>query len=178
MRVACVVGQGFEDHEFVGPVRALKAAGHRVEVIAPSRAEITGLHGQVKLVADLPIDEAKADDYDALLVPGGFSPDVLRADGRFVDFVKRFRDRPVFAICHGPQLLFTAGLLEGHRVTAWTTVQFDLARAGLEVVDEPVVEDGNLVTSRRPGDIPAFSRAITGCLARVPQASHAPSASP
>ena len=166
MRVACIATKGFEDHELADPVEALRAAGHRVDLIAPKREEIAGYHGSVKLRPDLSIDEAKAGEYDALFIPGGYSPDQLRADERFLRFAQAFKDKLIFALCHGPQLLFTAGLLDGRRVTAWRTVQDDLKRGGVDVYDQEVVVDGNLVTSRQPSDIPAFSRTIVAMIDR------------
>ena len=162
MRVACLATNGFEDSELSGPKAALEEAGHDVMVIAPTRDEICGEHGQVTVKPDFTIDDVSADDFDALFIPGGYSPDKLRADPRFVDFVRDYDalDRPMFAICHGPQLLLAADTLAGRRVTAWKTVQDDLRRAGIHVVDRPVVVDDLIVTSRNPGDIPAFNQAL------------------
>jgi protease I len=168
MKIACLATKLFEDHELADPVKALRDEGHEVEIIAPKRDEIAGYHGEVRLRPDRTIGEVHPDDYDALFVPGGFSPDQLRADERFVEFTRAFRSKPVFAICHGPQLLFTAGLLIGRRTTAWKTVQFDLRRAGIDVVNEEVVRDGDLITSRQPSDLPAFSRAIVEALKTAP----------
>jgi protease I len=157
MRIACVLAEGFEDSEFKKPYDAFRDAGHEVVVIGAKKGEkIEGKQGKEKTKADLGIDEAHADDYHALFIPGGHSPDMLRADPRFVTFAKAFADKPILAICHGPQLLLTAGMVTGRRLTAWKTVQVDLRCAGAEVVDEPVVVDGNLVTSRQPDDIPMF----------------------
>ena len=169
MRVACVATKGFEDHELADPVEALRDAGHQVDVIAPHEDEIAGYHGEVKVTPQLAIDDASPEEYDALFVPGGYSPDQLRADNRFIRFVRAFEEKPIFAICHGPQLLFTAGLLDEKRVTAWRTVQFDLESAGLDVVDEAVVEDGLLITSRQPSDLPQFCQAIVRCLSHLPE---------
>lgn len=110
---------------------------------------------------DASIDEASPADFDALLIPGGFSPDILRADQRFVSFAKSFMDdkKPVFAICHGPQLLITAKALDGRSATGYTSIQVDLENAGVQFKDEEVVVCQNqLVTSRTPDDIPAFTR--------------------
>jgi protease I len=157
MRIACVLAQGFEDSEFKKPYDAFRDAGHEVVVIGKKKGEkLEGKNGKEKIKADLGIDEAHAEDYHALFIPGGHSPDILRADPRFVTFAKAFADRPILAICHGPQLLMTAGMMKGRQVTAWKTVQVDLGYAGANVSDEPVVVDGNLVTSRQPDDIPAF----------------------
>jgi protease I len=159
MKIACVLASHFEDSEFKAPSDAFRQEGHEVVVIGKKAGEmLEGKRGREKAQADLAIDDARPEDYDALFIPGGFSPDQLRADDRFVDFTRAFDGRPVFAICHGPQLLLTADLVHGRRMTAWKTVQKDLKCCGAQVVDEEVVVDGNLVTSRQPTDIPAFIR--------------------
>jgi protease I len=157
MRIACVLADGFEDSEFKKPYDAFRNAGHEVVVIGANKGDkIAGKRGKEKTKADLGIDEARPGDFHALFIPGGHSPDVLRADPRFVELTRAFADKPILAICHGPQLLMTAGMVAGKRMTAWKTVQVDLRCAGAEVVDEPVVVEGNLVTSRQPEDIPMF----------------------
>ncbi len=100
----------------------------------------------------------RPDQFDALFLPGGHSPDFLRADDRMVLFVRGFRDKPILAICHGPQLLITADMVRGRKMTAWKTIQVDLRNAGADVVDREVVVEGNLVTSRKPDDLDAFVR--------------------
>lgn len=162
-RVACLLGDDFEDSEFRVPFDALQKAGMKVEVVgARPGQEIKGKKGKEVAKADLGIDEARPESYQALLIPGGYSPDHLRADARFVDFVRRFDglNRPIAAVCHGPQLLMAAKLVKGRTLTAWPTIRGDLALAGANVRDEPVVRDGNWITSRNPGDLPAFSEAI------------------
>lgn len=159
MRVACILADGFEDSEFREPCERLKAAGIEVVVIAEKEGqELVGKKGH-KVRADRSIDQCVVEDYDALFIPGGYSPDKLREDPRFVGFVAGFDDakKPIAAICHGPQLLLTADRVRGRTMTAWTTVQVDLRRAGANVVDREVVVDGHLVTSRKPADIEAFS---------------------
>jgi protease I len=157
MRIACVLAEGFEDSEFKKPYDAFRDAGHEVVVIGSKKGDkLSGKNGKEKIKADVGIDEANADEFQALFIPGGHSPDVLRGDPKFVAFTREFAEEPILAICHGPQLLMTAGMVEGRRMTAWKTVQEDLRCAGAEVVDEPVVVDGELVTSRQPSDIPAF----------------------
>ncbi len=163
MEIACIVGQEFEDSELRVPVERLREAGHHVMIVGEKRGiTLRGKQGKEKVTADLSIDEVSPEQFDALLIPGGHSPDHLRADRRFVDFVDRF-DRSgklVATVCHGPQLLITAGRVQGRKMTAWKTVQEDLRQAGAKVVDREVVEDGNLITSRNPGDLEAFSDAI------------------
>jgi protease I len=161
MRVACLLDIDFEDSEFRGPDDALRKAGHEVTVIGlRAGKELAGKKGKERVTAEKGIDQVSAGDFDALLIPGGYSPDHLRADRRMVDFTRAFftNERPVFAICHGPQLLMTARVVRGRRMTAWLTVQDDLSQVGADVVDEEVVVDRRLVTSRQPDDIPAFSR--------------------
>lgn len=112
--------------------------------------------------ADVSIDDVDPNDFDLLFIPGGYSPDHLRADERFVEFVKAFDEsgKWIAAVCHGPQLLLSANLVKGRTLTAWRTVQDDLELAGANVKDEPVVIDRNWITSRHPGDLDLFSRAI------------------
>ena len=159
MRIAALVGPDFEDSEFRVPYDRFRAGGHEVTVIGLKKGEkLKGKKGREETVAERAIDEARADQFDALFIPGGHSPDHLRADERVVEFVKGFRDKPIFAICHAPQLLITAGMVKNRTVTAWKTVQVDLGYAGAKVVDKEVVVDGKLVTSRKPDDIDAFVR--------------------
>jgi protease I len=159
-KIAAVLAHDFEDVEFTGPADAYKKAGHTVVVVGAKKGEtINGKHG-AKVTADLSIDEAKPEDFDALFIPGGYSPDNLRGDDRFVKFAKAFMDadKGVFAICHGPQLLITAGTLEGRNVTGYKSIAVDLKNAGGKYHDQEVVVCHNLVTSRQPDDIPAFNR--------------------
>jgi len=162
-RVAVILGDGFEDSEFKIPYDRLHAAGFALDVIGAERGqEIEGKNGKVTVRADKSIDEVRPEEYAALLIPGGYSPDHLRADKRFVDFVKAFDrlGRPLAAVCHGPQILMTAGLVKGRTMTAWKTIQDDLRLAGANVKDEPVVLDKNWITSRKPEDLERFSEAI------------------
>ena len=174
MRIACLLGQGFEDSEFQKPFEEFKNAGHEVTVIGVKAGEeLKGYHGQVTTRAEKGIDEVRPEEFDALFIPGGYSPDHIRANPAVVAFAAAFMDsgKPVFAICHGPQVLLTADRVRGRRMTAWKTVQGDLAKAGADVVDEEVVVDGNLVTSRQPADIPAFVRESLRVLGRMPARS-------
>jgi len=159
MRIACVLAAGFEDSEFKVPYDKLKAAGHEVVVIGAKKGErLEGKGGKESITTELAIDEARADSFGALLIPGGHSPDQLRGDPRFVTFTQGFADKPIFAVCHGPQLLLTAELVKGRKLTAWKTVQVDLRYAGATVVDQEVCVDRNIVTSRKPDDLDAFVR--------------------
>lgn len=161
-KIACVITDLFEDIEFTDPVKAFKDAGHEVVTIEQEKGrKVTGKNGEAKVSIDMSIDDVNPDDFDALFIPGGFSPDQLRADNRFVAFAKHFMDvkKPVFAICHGPQLLITAKTLEGRKATGYKSIHVDMEYAGANVQDEEVVVCNNqLVTSREPKDIPAFNR--------------------
>jgi protease I len=175
MRIACVLDSGFEDAEFKKPVDGLRQAGHEVVVIGlKANKELRGKRGEVTTRSETSFDDVSPEEFDALLIPGGYSPDHLRADPRAVDFTRAFAtaDKPILAVCHGPQLLTTADAIRGRRLTAYQTIQDDLRRMGENVVDEEVVVDGNLVTSRKPGDLDAFTRESIALLSRVPAPSH------
>jgi protease I len=171
MKIACLLDSGFEDSEFKQPYDAFLQEGHRVTVIGlqPGK-ELKGKQGKVTTTAEVGIDQAKPEQFDALFLPGGQSPDHLRLNPKMVDFVKWFMDnnKPVLAICHGPQLLITARAVKGRTLTAWPTIQEDLKQVGANVVDKDVVADGNLITSRKPDDIPAFIRESLKLLEKVP----------
>ena len=171
MKIACLLDSMFEDSEFKKPAEAFRQAGHQVTVIGLERGkELKGYRGSVTASAEKGIDEVRPDDYDALFIPGGYSPDHLRLNSKVVSFTKSFfdPDKPVFAICHGPQLLITARVVKGRTLTAWPTIQDDLRQVGAKVVDQEVAVDGNLVTARKPDDIPAFNRESLKILEKVP----------
>ncbi len=173
MRVACVLANGFEDSEFKQPYDALKQAGHEVTIIGMQAGQrLNGDKGRETATVEKAFSEVTPDRFDALLIPGGFSPDRLRAHQATVEFVKAFfeEQKPILAICHGPQLFITAGTYKDHRLTAWRTIQGDLKLLGADVVDEEVVVDRNLVTSRQPQDLPAFIREGLKLLEKVPVA--------
>lgn len=162
-KVACILSSDFEDSEFRIPYDRMKKQGYDIDIIGErSGQEIAGKTGKEKLKATKGIDEAKPEDYQALFIPGGYSPDRLRMDRRFVDFVKAFdqQKKTVAAVCHGPQIMITAGLVNGRTLTAWPTIQDDLRKLGANVKDQPVVEDGNWITSRKPDDLQQFSEAV------------------
>jgi protease I len=162
-RVAILAADMFEQVELVEPRKALEAAGANVEVLSLEEGEIQGFNHFDKgdaVRVDRPVEEASADDYDALLLPGGVgNPDQLRADENAVAFVRGFFEqrKPVAAICHAPWTLIEAGVVDGRTVTSWPSLQTDLRNAGAEWVDREVVVDRGLVTSRKPDDIPAFN---------------------
>ncbi|UAL52859.1 MULTISPECIES: type 1 glutamine amidotransferase domain-containing protein [Metabacillus] len=161
-KIAVVVTDHFEDSEYTEPAKAYQEAGHQLTVIENEKGKtVKGKQGQETIKVDASIAEVNADDFDALFIPGGFSPDILRADDKFVTFTKKFMDdnKPVFAICHGPQLLITAETLKGRDVTGYKSIAVDLKNAGANFHDKEVVVCGNqLVTSRTPDDLPAFTR--------------------
>ena len=168
-KVAFILGEQFEDSEFRVPYDRLKEEGYQVDVIGVKAGEeLKGYKGKEKVKVEKSIDQVKAEDYDALLIPGGQSPDHLRADRRMVEFVKKFDQagKPIAAVCHGPQLLIAAHLVKGRTLTAWQTIQDDLRQIGATVKDEPVVRDRNWITSRKPDDLQQFSDAIVEELER------------
>jgi len=163
MKIACVLGQHFEDSEFRVPYDRLKEEGYQIDVIGlKAGEELKGYKGKETVKAEKSVDQVRADDYDALLIPGGYSPDHLRAHKSMVDFTLQFEraGKLIAAVCHGPQLLITARLVKGRTLTAWVTVQGDLEQIGANVKDEQVVRDRNWITSRKPDDLQAFSDAI------------------
>ncbi|HEX5420753.1 MAG TPA: type 1 glutamine amidotransferase domain-containing protein [Gammaproteobacteria bacterium] len=163
-KVAILVENGFEQVELTEPRRALNEAGAETHVISPVHGKVKGWnHTQWgdEIPVDLPLQEAKADDYDALLLPGGvMNPDKLRQNEQALRFVRAFFDahKPVAAICHGPWTLSDAGVVQGRTITSWPSLKTDLRNAGARWVDEEVVADRGLISSRKPADIPAFNR--------------------
>jgi protease I len=163
-KVAILAADMFERVELEEPRKALEDAGAEVEVVSIHDGEIKGFDhfdpaNTVKV--DHTIEEVSPDDYDAVLIPGGVgNPDQLRGDENVVSFVREFHKagKPMAVICHGPWVLVEAGVVRGKRVTSWPTLETDIRNAGGEWVDQEVVVDGNIVTSRKPDDIPAFNR--------------------
>jgi protease I len=165
--IAMIVGQDVEDSEFSVPYERLSADGHVVTVIGAKAGErVQGKRGKLTIVTECAASAADPNDFDALVIPGGYSPDHLRLDAGAVTFVKRFcaSGKPVAAICHGPQLLIEAGVVRGRTLTSWPSVRTDLENAGAGWVDRPIVVDGNLMTSRKPEDLDAFCEAIFAAL--------------
>lgn len=166
LRVAILVENGFEQSELHEPREFLEAAGAQTQIVSPQRERVRGWnHGEWGdwVPVDVPLERAHTADFDALLLPGGvINPDRLRMNEAAVTFAKSFviERKPVAAICHGPWMLIEIGAARGRRIAAWPSLETDLRNAGAEWVDEPVVVDGDLVTSRKPEDIPAFNRAI------------------
>ena len=165
-RVAILVAEGFEQVEMTGPRKALTEAGAKAEIVSPAKGEVQGWHHFDKgerFKVDVPVDSANAANYDALLLPGGVAnPDQLRGNPKAVQFVKQFvqSGKPIGVICHGPWTLIEAGAVKGCTMTSWPTLKTDLMNAGAKWVDQEVVVDHGIVSSRKPDDIPAFSRKL------------------
>ncbi len=157
-KIAVIIADLFEDSEYTEPVKAYQLAGHELVNVGLEQNIVTGKKAGTKVTIDQILADADPDDFDALLIPGGYAPDKLRSHDIAVAFVKAFMDqhKPVFAICHGPQLLTTAKTLEGRKVTGCKAIKQDLIYAGAEFLDQEVVVDDNLISSRTPADLPAF----------------------
>ncbi|HEX5313966.1 MAG TPA: type 1 glutamine amidotransferase domain-containing protein [Gammaproteobacteria bacterium] len=176
-KVAILATDGFEQSELLEPRRALKEAGAATKVVSPADGKIRGWnHGDwgEKVDVDVPLDNAQAADYDALLLPGGvMNPDRLRMKRRAVEFVREFFEggKPVAAICHGPWMLVEAGVVEGRTLTSWPSLATDIRNAGGTRVDEEVFVctggPNTLVTSRKPDDIPAFNEKMLEAFAQA-----------
>ena len=165
-KVMILATNGFEQSELEKPKAALEKAGIETTVVSLETGEIRGWDQKdwgSSVKVDAVIGDVSVGDYDALLLPGGqINPDTLRTDKNAVQLVKDFNEagKPIAAICHGPWLLVEADIVDGKTVTSWPSIRTDLLNAGADVVDREVVSDGNLITSRNPGDIPAFSKAL------------------
>jgi len=161
-KIAVLITDEFEDSEFTSPADAYKQAGFEVVTIEKEAGKtVIGKQGEAQVKIDRAIDEVSPAEFDALLLPGGHSPDSLRGDDRFVAFTKEFvaSGKPIFAICHGPQLLISANGVRGRKMTCVKAIAIDLRNAGADFYDEEViVDDDRLVTSRTPEDLPAFNR--------------------
>jgi protease I len=169
-RVAMLVEDEFEDYELTGPLEALRAAGATVIIVGPTAgAQFKGKKGDAVVTSDIAAGAARIKDFDAIVIPGGHAPDKMRMRHAMVDLARDAMDagKPVAAICHGPQLLISANALRGRTLTCWPSIAIDVKNAGGMYVDKPVVEDGNLITSRKPDDVPVFSEAIIRALSRV-----------
>ena len=165
-KIAVLATDGFEQSELTEPVKALKAAGATVTIVSLKPGEIQGMKHHDKgdkTKVDLELSKAKADDFDALVLPGGVAnPDTLRVDAKAIAFIEQFvkAKKPIGAICHGPWTLIEANAVRGKKMTSWPSLKTDLKNAGAEWVDQSVVVDGNLVTSRKPDDLPDFNREL------------------
>jgi protease I len=168
-RVIILVEDEFEDRELTGPLDALRAAGAEVTVVGSTAgAQYRGKRDGTIITADTSAGAVRMKDFDALVIPGGHAPDKMRMRHAMVDLARDAMDthKPVAAICHGPQLLISANALRGRTLTCWPSIAIDVKNAGGMYVDKPVVEDGNLITSRKPDDVPVFSEALVRALTR------------
>jgi len=169
-RIAVLITNMFEDVEYTEPAKAFREAGHDLVHVGLTAGEtVHGKKEKAEVTIDRAASDVSVDDFDALFIPGGYSPDKLRAHDAPVEFVRRFvtSGKPVLSICHAPQLLITAQVLRGRKITGWKSVAQDIRNAGAEYIDREVVVDGNLVSSRQPDDIPAF---IEASLAKLEEA--------
>jgi protease I len=163
-RIAILATNGVEESELVEPRKALDKAGAKTELISPASGKIQAMNHKAQgdtFEVDLPLDEANAEDYDALLLPGGVAnPDELRTEAKAVDLVRAIfeQGKPIAAICHGPWMLIEADVVGGHTVTSWPSLKTDLNNAGATWTDSEVVQDGQFTTSRKPDDLPTFVR--------------------
>ena len=161
-KVAFIMDEMFEDSEFRVPYDRVKEAGHEPIVVGlESGKTIEGKKGDEKVSTDIAIGDAAAADFDALVIPGGYSPDKIRTSDEMVSFTRELTQsgKPVAAICHAGWMLAEAGVVRGKTVTSWPSIKTDLVNAGAEWVDQEVVEDGNLITSRKPDDLDVFTAA-------------------
>jgi protease I len=180
VKVAILVTDGFEQIELIEPRQALDEAGAETQVVSPRGERVRGWNftdwGD-EVAVDVPLDRARPQDFDALLLPGGvMNPDNLRMQPEAVDFVRAFFDagKPVAVICHGPWTVIEAGAACGRRIASWPSLKTDLRNAGAEWMDQEVVVDANLVSSRKPADIPAFNREMLNLFSQAHQlAQHA-----
>lgn len=169
-RVAILVEDDFEDVELTSPLQALKDAGAETVIVGTGKKSYRGKRGHAEVVAETTPENVHPEDIDAVLIPGGYAPDKMRLHAPVIDLVKRMHQagKIIAAVCHGPQVLISAGLVSGRRMTSWPSVAIDLQNAGAEWVDQPLVEDGNLITSRKPADLEVFNKALIKALERTP----------
>ena len=169
-RIALLVENDFEDTELTGPRDALREAGATVVVVGPTaNTQFKGKKLGTVVTSDLAAGAAKPNDFDAVVIPGGYAPDKMRMRHAMVDFTREMFEagKPVAAICHAPSLLISANAVRGRTLTCWPSIAVDVKNAGGMYVDKPVVEDGNLITSRKPDDIPFFNDAIIRALKQM-----------
>lgn len=180
-KIAILATDGFEQDELLSPKEALEDAGAETEVVSPNKGKIKGWKETdwgKSVKVDTVLGDARADRYDALVLPGGvMNPDHLRRNPQALEFVRGFfgSGKPVGAICHGPWTLIDAGVIKGRKVTSYESIQSDLKNAGAEWVDQEVVVDNGLVTSRKPDDLPAFNKKL---LEEIAEGKHTPAGTP
>ena len=177
-RVALLVERDYDDSEFKEIVRAMNDAGVKVVVVGGgTQRSYRGMKRRSRAHVDIAAGDARASEFDAVIIPGGYAPDWMRLHQEMIDLVKRADalGKVIAAICHGPQLMVSAGVVKGRRITSWPSIAVDMINAGAEWLDEAVVQDGNLITARKPADLPRFNRAILRALGafregRIPRA--------
>ena len=176
-RVAILTETGFEEVELTSPREALEKAGDKVDIVSPQKDKVKAWdkdHWSIELSVDQPLDAARVDDYDALMLPGGvLNPDKLRLNRKAVEFAQQFLEsgKPVAAICHGPQLLIETGLIEGRKMTSYPSLRTDMENAGVIWEDKEVIVDNGLVSSRSPKDLEAFNRKM---IEEIREGEHTP----
>ena len=168
-KVAFIMDEMFEDSEFQVPYERVKEAGHEPVVIGlKAGKDLAGKKGKVRVTTDVSISDVDPSEFDALVIPGGYSPDKIRVEPKMVEFTRQFdaEGKPIAAICHAGWMLAEANLVKGKTVTSWPSIKTDLINAGANWVDQEVVEDGNIITSRKPDDLEAFTKTL---LAQIEQ---------
>lgn len=178
-RVAILTENGFEEVELTSPKKALEEAGAKVDIVSPQKEKVKGWdhdHWSIDIPVDVQVENAKVEDYDALMIPGGvINPDQMRVNKDCVAFAQQFLEmgKPVAAICHGPQLLIETGMIEGRNMTSYPSIKSDLQNAGVIWADKEVVTDNGLVTSRSPKDLEAFNKKM---IEEIREGQHSPAA--
>lgn len=176
-KIAILTENGFEEEELTSPKKELEAAGAEVHIVSPQKDKVKAWshdHWSIELPVDVTVDKANADDYDALVIPGGvINPDKMRINKNCVVFAQQFLEvgKPVAAICHGPQLLIETGLISGRKMTSYPSLKTDLLNAGVIWEDKEVVVDNGMVTSRSPKDLPAFNKKM---IEEIKEGKHSP----
>jgi len=176
-KVAILTENGFEEVELTSPKKELEAAGAKVDIVSPQRDKVKAWnhdHWTIELPVDVNIEQANADDYDALMLPGGvLNPDKLRTNEKSVEFAQQFLEqgKPVAAICHGPQLLIETEMIDGRNMTSYPSVKTDIENAGAHWADREVIVDNGLITSRSPKDLPAFNKKM---IEEIKEGKHSP----
>jgi protease I len=177
-KIAILTETGFEEVELTSPKQELEAAGAEVHIVSPQKETVKAWdhdHWSIELPVDVQIENAKMEDYDALVIPGGvINPDKMRINPKCVEFAQQFLEvgKPVAAICHGPQLLIETGMISGRNMTSYPSIKTDLENAGVIWTDKEVVTDNGLVTSRSPKDLPAFNKKM---IEEIKEGTHDPS---
>jgi protease I len=165
--IAILAEEDFEDSELMEPLRAMKDAGASVLIVGSgSKKSYRGKRGSAEVTVDAVADKVETRQFDAVIVPGGYAPDKMRLHQPMIDLVRKAHaeGKIIAAVCHGPQLLISADIVRGRRLTSWPSVAVDLKNAGAIWVDEPMVRDGNVITSRKPADLPKFNKAVIEAL--------------